>query len=55
MQNDLHPVRSLFGQLGLPSESAAIEQFFSGHRHLRGNLALHGAVFRTSGKPIRNP
>jgi hypothetical protein len=50
MQNHLHSMRSLFDQLGLASDAAAIEQFFAEHRPLPGHLALHEATFWSSGQ-----
>jgi hypothetical protein len=50
MQNQTHSMHNLFDQLGLPSESTAIERFFADHRPLPDHLALHEATFWKPGQ-----
>lgn len=45
MEVNLHSLGSLFDQLGLPSEPAAIEEFIATHRPLGDSIALYRAPF----------
>lgn len=47
MEMPVHDISSLFAQLGLPSETAAIEAFIAEHRPLPDTLLLHEAPFWT--------
>jgi len=45
METNLHSMSSLFAQLGLPSDPAAIEDFIAAHRPLDDGIALYRAPF----------
>jgi hypothetical protein len=45
METNLHSMSSLFAQLGLPSDAAAIEDFIAAHRPLDDGIALYRAPF----------
>lgn len=45
MDTSQHSMETLFAQLGLPSDPAAIEQFIASHRPLRLEVALPEADF----------
>jgi hypothetical protein len=45
MDTSLHTISSLFAQLGLPSEPAAMEDFIATHRPLDAGIALYRAPF----------
>ncbi len=47
MELPLHTFDELFAQLGLPSDTAAIEQFIARHAPLPDHLALADAPFWT--------
>ena len=48
METLRHSIHDLFAQLGLPSETAAIDRFIRQHSPLDGELALHQAPFWTA-------
>lgn len=48
METPIHSMSTLFDQLGLPSDSAAIEGFIEAHGPLPPGLALSDAPFWTS-------
>ena len=48
MESSLHTMNNLFAQLGLPSESAEIEDFIATHRPLGNGVALYRAPFWTA-------
>lgn len=50
MDMSQHSMETLFAQLGLPSDPAAIEQFIASHRPLRSGIPLHEADFWSSGQ-----
>lgn len=45
MEASRHTMSSLFAQLGLPDDPAAIDSFIAGHRPLGQGIALHRAAF----------
>jgi hypothetical protein len=45
MESPIHPLSSLFDQLGLDSADQAIESFIDNHRPLQGDIELHKADF----------
>ena len=45
MQIELHDMRSLFAQLGLPSDDSAIDAYIAAHRPLAPDLDLADAPF----------
>jgi hypothetical protein len=45
MDANLHTMGNLFAQLGLPSDSAAIEAFIAAHRPLGNDVPLYRAPF----------
>jgi len=45
MHAGLHSINSLFAQLGLPSGTAAVEEFIASHRPLDPAVALYRAPF----------
>jgi hypothetical protein len=45
MEDSLHPMTTLFTQLGLPSTPADIQAFIESHRPLADHLVLHEAPF----------
>lgn len=47
MEMSIHNLGSLFAQLGLPSEPAAIERFIASHSPLPEAVRLHEAPFWT--------
>lgn len=47
MEAHIHDLTSLFDQLGLPSEPAAIDRFIAGHRPLPPGVLTHEAPFWT--------
>lgn len=47
METPLHSLNSLFAQLGLPSDDAAIERFIASHSPLPENVQLPDAPFWT--------
>lgn len=47
MESSIHSLNSLFAQLGLPSEQAAIEYFIKTHSPLATNILLSDAPFWT--------
>ncbi|NMG65312.1 DUF2789 family protein [Azoarcus indigens] len=47
MESPLHPMSSLFAQLGLPADGAAIDRFIAEHSPLPGNIPLAEAPFWT--------
>lgn len=48
METPIHSMSTLFDQLGLPSDSAAIEGFIEAHGPLPPDVALSDAPFWTS-------
>lgn len=48
MDAHLHTMSNLFAQLGLPSESTAIDDFIAAHRPLDSSVALYRATFWTA-------
>jgi len=48
MHAQQHTMNSLFAQLGLPSEEAAVEAFIASHRPLENGIALYRAPFWSS-------
>ncbi len=47
METPMHTMNNLFAQLGLPSDTAAIERFIEAHRPLDDSVCLSDAVFWT--------
>ncbi len=47
MEPPVHPMSSLFAQLGLPSDKASIEGFIATHSPLREDVRLADAPFWT--------
>jgi len=47
LESSIHTLRDLFGQLGLPDDSASIEAFVATHRPLPAGVALADASFWT--------
>ncbi len=47
MESYIHSIKNLFEQLGLASDSQAIEDFISRHKPLPKKIALHDAEFWT--------
>jgi hypothetical protein len=47
MEQQRHDLASLFAQLGLPGDAAAIESFIAAHRPLPDEVALAEAPFWT--------
>ena len=47
MEKHVHPLRELFNQLGLPSDSAAIDGFVARHGPLSADVRLTEASFWT--------
>jgi hypothetical protein len=47
VEMSIHNMSSLFAQLGLPSEPAAIESFIASHSPLPESVRLHNAPFWT--------
>lgn len=45
MNANQHTMTSLFAQLGLPADQAAIEEFIARHRPLDNDIALYRAPF----------
>jgi hypothetical protein len=45
MESPIHPMSSLFDQLGLDSADQGIESFIDNHRTLQGDIELHEADF----------
>ena len=45
METPIHPMTSLFDQLGLDSSEGAIEDFIDRNRPLAGDIELHQAEF----------
>ncbi|MBK5914027.1 DUF2789 domain-containing protein [Rhodocyclus purpureus] len=45
MDSPLHTMSNLFAQLGLPADSASIEDFIARHRPLDNAIALYRAPF----------
>ena len=45
MESPIHPMSSLFDQLGLDSADQAIESFIDNHRPLQGDIELHKSDF----------
>jgi hypothetical protein len=45
MENAFHPLQSLFEQLGLPADCAAITQFIADHAPLHSAVVLSEASF----------
>ena len=50
MESGIHEFGDLFGQLGLPTDRAAIEAFIAKHRPLPGQIALADAPFWSLGQ-----
>lgn len=48
METNLHTMNNLFAQLGLPSETGAIDDFIARHRPLDNDVALYRAPFWTT-------
>lgn len=48
METSPHTMSTLFAQLGLPAEPAAIEKFIGTHRPLDNEIALYRAPFWTT-------
>lgn len=48
MDTSKHTFSTLFDQLGLPSDTASIEQFIARHAPLPQEMALHDAPFWTN-------
>lgn len=48
MDSNLHTMNNLFAQLGLPPDSAAIDDFIAAHRPLGRGVALYRAPFWTA-------
>lgn len=48
MEPVVHDMSSLFAQLGLPSDKAAIEDFIATHAPVPDDVKLHEAPFWTS-------
>lgn len=47
METQMHNMNNLFAQLGLPSDSAAIERFIETHSPLAESVCLSDAAFWT--------
>ena len=47
MENPAHPLRELFNQLGLPSDTASIDAFVARHGSLSAEIRLAEASFWT--------
>ena len=47
MNANLHTMSNLFAQLGLPADSASIDNFIAAHRPIGNDIALYRAPFWT--------
>ena len=47
MNANLHTMSNLFEQLGLPADSASIDNFIAAHRPIGNDIALYRAPFWT--------
>ena len=45
METPIHTINNLFAQLGLPSDTAAIDNFIAGHVPLASDIQLADAPF----------
>ncbi|SDB25877.1 Protein of unknown function [Pseudomonas sp. NFACC23-1] len=50
MQTPIHPLSSLFKQLGLPDDAQGIDQFITSHSPLKPGLHLADAFFWSEGQ-----
>lgn len=48
MNANLHTMSNLFSQLGLPADSASIDNFIAAHRPIGNDIALYRAPFWTA-------
>lgn len=48
MQTQLHTMSNLFAQLGLPTDTSAVDSFIATHRPLGNSTALYRAPFWTA-------
>ncbi|AEA66364.1 MULTISPECIES: DUF2789 domain-containing protein [Pseudomonas] len=50
METPIHPLSSLFKQLGLPDDAQGIDQFITSHSPLKPGLHLADAFFWSEGQ-----